>query len=69
MFKYNKINGESNKNIDDVKDLIFKRFKNTSLDEMDKNMLSEIKEFLYNLLEKELGFEIKPVDDISKVLR
>lgn len=32
-------------------------------------MLSEIKEFLYNLLEKELGFEIKPVDDISKVLR
>lgn len=47
LFKYNKINGESNKNIDDVKDLIFKKFKNTSLDEMDKNMLSEIKEFLY----------------------
>lgn len=48
LLKYEKLNSNNVDNIEEVKDRLFNKFKNTPLGDMNKNMLDEIKEVLYD---------------------
>lgn len=60
LLKYEKLSSNNVDNIDEVKDRLFNKFKNTPLCDMNKNMLNEIKEVLYN------GIYVCSLEDYNK---